>query len=162
MDKFQLKLKLDPKIISDAQLLLYYVHRKNSEVIADSKNIHVEKCLHNKVESNWKDNNLYPGEVAALRIKSAPNSLCAVTAVDKSNFFLGYNKPLNVHSLLHPFVQERVPKSGYVPHCVSNGKSRSEIFANNLEEYELRRKRRSLGLTKLEDFDTHDVFSVRN
>lgn len=99
---------------------------------------------------------LYPGEVAKLRIKTNGNAICAVSATDKASSFVSGNKMLNVHSLLQPFLQERAAKSSYVPQCVSGGKSRSN-FENLEAAFDLRR-RRSLG--KIEEFDSFDAFSV--
>lgn len=52
VDTFTLKVKMDRRIVSKAQLLVYYVLPVSGEVVVGGTDISVEKCLPNKVRCN--------------------------------------------------------------------------------------------------------------
>lgn len=49
IDTFALKVKMDRRIVSKAQLLVYYVLPVSGEVVVGGTDVSVEKCLPNKV-----------------------------------------------------------------------------------------------------------------
>lgn len=148
--------------MSNAQLLVYYVSKRNREIVVDVHDIYVEKCLLNDISAYWEDTLLYPSELATLKIKSTPGSICAVSSVDKANSFLIDSKPLSVNSILQPFIQERASKNSFVYKCASNTRKPSNLEVDNL--YDLRRRKRNILIPELltlnGDYDSHDVFTV--
>lgn len=48
VDKFSFKFKLDNRVVSDVQFLIYFVN-KDGEIVSSSTNIVVEKCLTHSV-----------------------------------------------------------------------------------------------------------------
>lgn len=130
-DKFMLKFKLDPRIISNYKLIVYYV-LSNGELVAADLDVGIDKCLHNKVEATWSNKQYYPGEIANLVIKTSPNSLCAVTAIDKSVTLLGEIDNLDVDSLLRPFLYKNIPKLSYKAKCLNQASSISGIVKDRI------------------------------
>lgn len=49
LDTFMLKVKMDKRILSRAQLLVYYVLPVSGEIVVASTEVNLEKCLPNKV-----------------------------------------------------------------------------------------------------------------
>ncbi|XP_044739302.1 pregnancy zone protein-like isoform X4 [Chrysoperla carnea] len=85
--KFDLVIDIDADMSPIANLLIFYV-RSDREVVSASTTIKIQKCLKNKVKANWNSEQVYPGEMTTLNIKSSPNAVCSVSAVDKSTSFL--------------------------------------------------------------------------
>lgn len=165
VDKYILKFKLDPRVISKYQLIVYYT-LPNGEAVAASLDVNVEKCLLNKVETTWSNHQYYPGERAIATIKTAENSLCAVSAVDKSVTFSSNSKPLNIHSLLRPFLIERATRRSNKLHCLSHAHKQlaatlPETTTTEQPEWDLRRRRRKryYGMSMSNQFDAYEAFN---
>ncbi|GLV36564.1 Thioester-containing protein 2 [Carabus blaptoides fortunei] len=114
LGEFTLPIKIEQQMYSEAELLVYYVH-KDGEVVGNSIKFKVENCFANKVEAGWTESQKYPGETTAFNIKAAPGSLCAINAVDKSTHIMSAASNLNEEMLLSrvakpntPSYQERV------------------------------------------------------
>ncbi|XP_028141183.1 alpha-2-macroglobulin-like isoform X2 [Diabrotica virgifera virgifera] len=96
-DNFTVKFKLDKGITSTYQFLVYYVS-KTGETIAASKVIPVEPCLM-KITASWNQKQVVPGATAQLNIKTSSQSLCSISAIDKSSTFLDSNNQLSTLGL---------------------------------------------------------------
>ncbi|XP_046398811.1 alpha-2-macroglobulin-like protein 1 isoform X2 [Ischnura elegans] len=107
MDKFNLKLYLTPKMSPTSYLLVYYV-RDDGETVATSHTLKIKKCFANEVQAEWSDSSLYPGSEASFKIKASPESLCAITAVDKSITFLGKQNNINRESVFSRLEQYEI------------------------------------------------------
>ncbi|KAK8760751.1 hypothetical protein V5799_027979 [Amblyomma americanum] len=102
--EFQSRLPADasPKV----QLLVYYVHRdsdgKPIEVVSDSAEFTVQKCLDNNVSLEFDPKTALPGSNVSLSLSAAGNSLCGVGAVDSSVALLdGYTEHNSRGALLN-------------------------------------------------------------
>lgn len=124
-DTFSLKFKLDNKIRENYQILMYYV-LPNGDVISDSREVEIESCLINKVSqlilakittilfclitmqvhSEWLKNQVHPGEIATLSIKTSPNSLCSLSVVDEVTQIQS-NENFNLKDVLKYFKKEK-------------------------------------------------------
>nr|XP_008195453.1 PREDICTED: pregnancy zone protein [Tribolium castaneum] len=140
--KFTLKFKLDEKIFSNYQLLIYYV-TPEGELASANKEVEVEPCLNNKVEANWSHKQIAPGATASLLIESKSESLCSVVTTDKAVTFMDDLRFLNVKSLLKPFLQQKeAPESGRKSCLPPVKKNRRRRFVYSFSE----------------DFDAYDIF----
>ncbi|XP_014238205.1 murinoglobulin-1-like [Trichogramma pretiosum] len=92
--RFPLSVKITPSMSPKSELLLYYV-RSDGEVVSSSHTIEVGHCFENPVKTAWHEDRLAPGGLARFHIEAAPDSLCGLSAVDRSTRFL---KPLLVSS----------------------------------------------------------------
>ncbi|GJQ65982.1 hypothetical protein Trydic_g4075 [Trypoxylus dichotomus] len=101
IDNFNLKIKLDKRIYTDAKLVIYYDY--DGEVISDWVVVDVNRCAPNSVKAKWAEESLYPGETSNLNIKADRGSLCSVAAVDKASTFLGSTSQINIEAVLNRF-----------------------------------------------------------
>ncbi|CAG9820997.1 unnamed protein product [Phaedon cochleariae] len=158
-DKIVIKFKLDKKIISNYQLLVYYV-TKTGETIAATKSVDVDPCLM-KVEAKWTQNRIVPGSTADLNIETGVPALCSVSSIDKSSKFLSsHHRMIDKSSLLKAFIwknRETAPSSRRT--CLTPEKKKPkavpQFFASGLTQEEYREKRHTYSFS--EDFDAHDV-----
>ncbi|XP_077487798.1 alpha-2-macroglobulin-like protein 1 [Amblyomma americanum] len=112
--EFQSRLPADasPKV----QLLVYYVHRdsdgKPIEVVSDSAEFTVQKCLENNVSLEFDPKTALPGSNVSLSLSAAGNSLCGVGAVDGSVALLdGYTEHNSRGALLNQIKYENTRTS---------------------------------------------------
>ncbi|KAG8221831.1 hypothetical protein J437_LFUL003465, partial [Ladona fulva] len=110
MDKLSFKLHVSPKMSPISDLLIYYV-RDDGETVATSHTMKIEKCLANKVNSKWSDSTLYPGSKTKFTVEATPESLCALTAVDKSVTFLGTGNKVDISSIFKEIERFRIDAS---------------------------------------------------
>ncbi|GAB1291241.1 Murinoglobulin-1 [Apodemus speciosus] len=68
--------------------MLIYTILPDGEVIADSVNFEVEKCLPNKVDLSFSSSQSLPASQTRLRVTASPQSLCGLRAVDQSVMLL--------------------------------------------------------------------------
>ncbi|KAG5869784.1 hypothetical protein JTB14_022629 [Gonioctena quinquepunctata] len=161
-DSFVIKFKLDKKVITNYQLLVYYV-TKNGETVAATKSVEVGPCLM-KVKANWNQNRMVPGSTAHLRIETGAHSLCSVSVVDKATQFLSTSHTtLNLDSLIESFPSEEksVPESGRQT-CVMPEKKRAKAASVSYEpsvtnENTNRTKRHVFSFS--EDYDAYDILN---
>ncbi|GIY10891.1 murinoglobulin-1 [Caerostris darwini] len=84
---------VDASLSPSFVLLVFYV-RDDTETIADSQKIQVEKCFQNEVDFEFGDEVKQPGTKTSIQVKSSPNSLCGLKIVDKSVSLLNSNDQL--------------------------------------------------------------------
>ncbi|NXM43929.1 A2MG protein, partial [Gymnorhina tibicen] len=99
---FSLQLSVQADIAPVAQVLVYTTV-PSKEVIADSAKFYTELCFNNKVDLSFSPSEGLPSSDAHLQFRAAPNSLCAVRAVDKSVLLMKPEadlSPTSVYDLL--------------------------------------------------------------
>nr|AAN10129.1 alpha-2-macroglobulin precursor splice variant 1 [Ornithodoros moubata] len=79
----EIELAPDSRYVPLAKLLVFYV-RPDGEVIADSQEFEVEKCLKNNVTFRFGSESVQPATSAAIHLTGSPLSFCGVGVVDKS------------------------------------------------------------------------------
>ncbi|XP_074705768.1 alpha-2-macroglobulin-like protein 1 [Strix aluco] len=79
---FSLELPIGPKLAPTAKVLVYVV-LPDSEMVADSTELKVEKCFANKVNLSFSEQRALVGSQLRLKLQAAPGSLCAIYAKDQ-------------------------------------------------------------------------------
>uniref|UniRef100_A0A2K5E7P7 Alpha-2-macroglobulin n=1 Tax=Aotus nancymaae TaxID=37293 RepID=A0A2K5E7P7_AOTNA len=69
------------------------------EVVGDSENFEIENCLANKVDLSFSPAQSLPASHAHLRVAAAPQSLCALRAVDQSVLLMKPEAELSTSSV---------------------------------------------------------------
>ncbi|XP_031329285.1 pregnancy zone protein-like isoform X2 [Photinus pyralis] len=152
--KFLLKFKMDINIIARYEVIIYHV-LKNGEVVAANLEVPIHNCLMNKVETSFSSRQYYPGEKASFTIKTSPQSLCAVTAIDKA-VAVAQNTQLGIKALLESFLVEHAPKHSNKLNCLPRSQKKSAVIA--AEESPRKRSKRDYGMSSSNQFDTFEAF----
>ncbi|XP_021045477.2 murinoglobulin-1 isoform X2 [Mus pahari] len=84
---FALEIPVEFSMVPMAKVLIYTI-LPDGEVIADSVNFEVEKCLHNKVDLSFSSSQSLPASQTRLQVTASPQSLCGLRAVDQSVLLL--------------------------------------------------------------------------
>ncbi|KAM8776859.1 ovostatin homolog 2-like [Rhynchonycteris naso] len=95
---FSFSVNISADLAPVAILLIYTLH-PSGEIVADSVRFHVDKCFKNKVSIKFSKEEGLPGSRTNLYLQAAPNSLCALRAVDKSVLLLKAEQELSVESV---------------------------------------------------------------
>ncbi|XP_043935083.1 alpha-2-macroglobulin-like [Protopterus annectens] len=101
---FYITLPISPAVAPTASLLAYAVLPAGA-VMAQRADLKVSKCFTNKVYLKFSKNKVLPGSNVSLTIQAAPNSLCALRAIDRSIFLLKPEMDITadfVYSILKP------------------------------------------------------------
>lgn len=77
LSSLERKMSTGMYILHVLQVLVWMV-RRDGEVVSDVREVKVEPCLTNDATLSWSHSKLQPGEVALLKLKAAPNSLCSL------------------------------------------------------------------------------------
>ncbi|XP_029028273.1 alpha-2-macroglobulin-like isoform X2 [Betta splendens] len=77
------KIKVSPEMAPIVHVVAYAV-LPSERVIATTARFSTEKCFANKVSLEFSPSSAVPGEETTLKVTSAPDSLCGVSAVDQS------------------------------------------------------------------------------
>ncbi|XP_078509062.1 alpha-2-macroglobulin-like protein 1 [Lissotriton helveticus] len=96
--------------------LLVFALFPNKGITADSAVIDVSGCFRNKVELRFSEHENLPGSDVTVSLKAAPNSLCALRAVDKSVLLRRPEAELSNKTIYDSFFA--MDRCGY-PHKVS-------------------------------------------
>ncbi|XP_069170765.1 alpha-2-macroglobulin-like [Procambarus clarkii] len=82
-------------------VLVWYT-RQDGEVVADSRELEVDKCLSNTVNVTWSASRVQPGEQASLSLSSEPDSVCSLGVVDRSTELLAVNPdPISLEAVFN-------------------------------------------------------------
>ncbi|EDK99674.1 mCG132196, isoform CRA_b [Mus musculus] len=84
---FALEIPVEFSMVPMAKMLIYTI-LPDGEVIADSVNFEVEKCLRNKVDLSFSSSQSLPSSQTRLQVTASPQSLCGLRAVDQSVLLL--------------------------------------------------------------------------
>ncbi|NWQ90632.1 A2ML1 protein, partial [Burhinus bistriatus] len=107
---FSLELPISPELAPRAKVLGYVV-LPNGEMVADSTELNVAKCLPNKVKMAFSEDRALPGSALRLELEAAPGSLCAVRAVDRSVLLLKPEAELNIEAVYKVLPEFNYPGS---------------------------------------------------
>ncbi|NXH24561.1 A2ML1 protein, partial [Myiagra hebetior] len=110
---FSLELPIGLELAPMARFLVYVV-LPNGEMVADSTELYVAKCLPNQVRMAFSEARALPGTELRLQLGAAPGSLCAVRAVDRSVLLLKPEAELNAEA-----VYKALPEFTY-PHSIQD------------------------------------------
>ncbi|KAK4324552.1 hypothetical protein Pmani_004827 [Petrolisthes manimaculis] len=81
------------------KVLIWYI-RADGEVVSDTRELKVEKCLPHQVNLQWSTPNTQPGHPATLTLTSLPEAVCSLGVVDKSSELLAVDPdPINLNKL---------------------------------------------------------------
>nr|XP_002752372.3 pregnancy zone protein isoform X2 [Callithrix jacchus] len=80
---FALSFPVESDIAPIARMFLFAI-LPDGEVVGDSEKFEIENCLANKVDLTFSPAQSLPASHAHLRVAAAPQSLCALRAVDQS------------------------------------------------------------------------------
>ncbi|XP_007537691.1 alpha-2-macroglobulin-like protein 1 [Erinaceus europaeus] len=97
-----LSLTFTSRVAPDPSLLVYAIF-PNGGVIADKIQFSVEMCFDNQVSLGFSPSQQLPGADVELQLQAAPQSLCAVRAVDESVLLLRPERELSNSSVYGMF-----------------------------------------------------------
>ncbi|XP_063596596.1 alpha-2-macroglobulin-like protein 1 [Penaeus indicus] len=80
---FSLQVVLPPTASPEVKLLIWYT-RDDGEVVSDSVQLDVEKCLGISANLAWSEARGQPGEEVELSLESEPYAVCSLGVVDRS------------------------------------------------------------------------------
>merc|ERR1712106_216596 len=84
--------------VSPSLKLVVFVNDGN-QTLTDSHAYKVEACQNHKVKAEWSEEKVYPGTPVTFSVSAAPNSLCAISATDKSVDLLGNNNKVTSETI---------------------------------------------------------------
>ncbi|KAF1495766.1 Ovostatin, partial [Pygoscelis antarcticus] len=97
---FSITLTVTEKLAPSARLLLYTVH-PHGEIVADSSQIRSNVCFKNKLLLEFSEKQGLPGSKVSLHVEAAPNSYCALRAVDQSVLLLQPEQELSAERVYY-------------------------------------------------------------
>ncbi|XP_037082137.1 LOW QUALITY PROTEIN: alpha-1-macroglobulin-like [Pollicipes pollicipes] len=103
-----LTLSVTPNMSPQFKLLVFFV-LDSGEVVSDAVVLNVEKCFNNQVDVSWDKQTARPGESASFTVSASPDSVCGVSAVDRSTELLGTDNQITVDGVfarLRQFVSQ--------------------------------------------------------
>ncbi|XP_075838984.1 alpha-1-inhibitor 3-like [Microtus pennsylvanicus] len=95
---FALEIPVELSMAPVAKILIYAI-LPDGEMIADSANFDIEKCLPNKVDLSFTPAQSLPASHAHLQVTASPQSLCGLRAVDQSVLLLRPEAELSPSSI---------------------------------------------------------------
>ncbi|XP_055465269.1 pregnancy zone protein-like [Psammomys obesus] len=105
---FSFPLQVEPDMAPEAQLLVYAT-LPNEEIVADTETLKIENCFANKVNLSFSPAQSLPASDTHLKVTAAPQSLCALRAVDQSVLLLKPEAELSPHSVYNLLPQKTAP-----------------------------------------------------
>ncbi|KAH6937675.1 hypothetical protein HPB50_003570 [Hyalomma asiaticum] len=169
---FEFQSTLPPDASPKVQLLVYYVHRDANgnaiEVVSDSAEFSVQKCLENNVSLTFDTKKALPGSNVSLSLAAAGNSLCGVGAVDSSVTLLdGYNQRNSRDALLNQlsYLNYRYTRTSLVnqTYCYVDGYLYNEPYetsANTQTKAPKRKRRQAVSPSVSFTYDSLSSFEV--
>ncbi|NXE99140.1 A2ML1 protein, partial [Menura novaehollandiae] len=112
--------------------VLGYVVLPNKEMVADSTELTVAKCLPNQVQLAFSEARALPGATLRLQLGAAPFSLCAVRAVDRSVLLLKPEAELDAKA-----IYETLPDFNYPDSIQDEPSCYPHWWRPKMETYEL-------------------------
>ncbi|XP_023563183.1 alpha-2-macroglobulin [Octodon degus] len=95
---FSILIPVESDLAPVSRFLIYAI-LPDGEIIGDSAKYEVEKCLANKVDLSFSPAQSLPASHTHLRVTAAPQSLCALRAVDQSVLLLKPEAELSASSV---------------------------------------------------------------
>uniref|UniRef100_A0A2K6LBP6 PZP alpha-2-macroglobulin like n=1 Tax=Rhinopithecus bieti TaxID=61621 RepID=A0A2K6LBP6_RHIBE len=123
---FALSFPVESDIAPIARMFIFTI-LPDGEVIGDSENFEIENCLANKVDLSFSPAQSLPASHAHLRVGAAPQSLCALRAVDQSMLLMKPEAELSASSVYNLLtvkdltnfpdnVDQQEEEQGHCPH----------------------------------------------
>ncbi|MEE6485599.1 hypothetical protein FKM82_014345 [Ascaphus truei] len=97
--EFSIRLRVCSELAPGAELIVYSILQ--TEVIADSVHLDIEKCFKNKVSLNFSVDQGAPGSNVDLQLTAASRSLCGLRVIDSSLLLLNQNQQLTAESVYY-------------------------------------------------------------
>nr|XP_054383774.1 ovostatin homolog 2 [Pongo abelii] len=85
--------------LAPAAVLFVYTLHPSGEIVADSVRFQIDKCFKHKVNIKFSKEQGLPGSNASLYLQAAPDSFCALRAVDRSVLLLKSEQQLSAESV---------------------------------------------------------------
>uniref|UniRef100_A0A8D2EHE6 Ovostatin homolog 2-like n=1 Tax=Theropithecus gelada TaxID=9565 RepID=A0A8D2EHE6_THEGE len=95
---FSFPISISADLAPVAVLLVYTLH-PSGEIVADSVRFQIDKCFKHKVNIKFSKEQGLPGSNASLYLQAAPDSFCALRAVDRSVLLLKSEQQLSAESV---------------------------------------------------------------
>ncbi|KAM9230694.1 ovostatin-like [Dugong dugon] len=95
---FSIPIEVSAELAPSATMLVYTLH-PGGEMVADSTQFKIEKCLKNEVNLNFSEEKSSPGSDISLHVSAASNCLCALWAIDESVLLLRNYNQLSAESV---------------------------------------------------------------
>uniref|UniRef100_A0A2K5ZKF0 Alpha-2-macroglobulin domain-containing protein n=1 Tax=Mandrillus leucophaeus TaxID=9568 RepID=A0A2K5ZKF0_MANLE len=95
---FSFPISISADLAPVAVLLVYTLH-PSGEIVADSVRFQIDKCFKHKVTIKFSKEQGLPGSNASLYLQAAPDSFCALRAVDRSVLLLKSEQQLSAESV---------------------------------------------------------------
>ncbi|XP_045443698.1 ovostatin homolog 2-like [Pipistrellus kuhlii] len=134
--QFSFPIHISADLAPVAIMLVYTLH-PSGEIVADTVKFQVEKCFKNKVSLKFSEEQGLPGSTTTLYLEAAPDSLCALRAVDKSVLLLKSEQELSAESVYN--LLPNIELYGYFHHGLNldDGKQnpcipQKDMFYNGL------------------------------
>uniref|UniRef100_A0A2K6EDH5 Alpha-2-macroglobulin domain-containing protein n=1 Tax=Macaca nemestrina TaxID=9545 RepID=A0A2K6EDH5_MACNE len=95
---FSFPISISADLAPVAVLFVYTLH-PSGEIVADSVRFQIDKCFKHKVNIKFSKEQGLPGSNASLYLQAAPDSFCALRAVDRSVLLLKSEQQLSAESV---------------------------------------------------------------
>uniref|UniRef100_A0A8I3W0V8 Alpha-2-macroglobulin n=1 Tax=Callithrix jacchus TaxID=9483 RepID=A0A8I3W0V8_CALJA len=95
---FALSFPVESDIAPIARMFLFAI-LPDGEVVGDSEKFEIENCLANKVDLSFRPSQSLPASQAHLQVTAAPQSVCALRAVDQSVLLMNTESELSTSSV---------------------------------------------------------------
>ncbi|XP_012587793.1 PREDICTED: ovostatin homolog 2-like [Condylura cristata] len=133
---FSFPINISADLAPVADMLVYTIH-PSGEIVADSVKFQVEKCFKNKVSIKFSKEQGLPGSNISLYLQAAPDSFCALQAVDKSVLLLKPEQDLSPETVYHLLSTIEPYVYAYVGLNLDDGKAdpcipQTDMFYNGL------------------------------
>ncbi|XP_058138737.1 ovostatin-like isoform X2 [Dasypus novemcinctus] len=117
---FSISIEVSIKLFPSAVMLVYSLH-PGAEMMADSTRLKMKKCFNNKVDLNFSEEKGLPGSSISLQVSAAPNSLCALLALDQSILLHRAHDQLSEQSIYNHLYPRDLSGYNYRDHNLEDG-----------------------------------------
>ena len=90
-------LLIDYKVSPSLKLVVFV--NDGNQTLTDSHNYDIEACQNHKVSTKWSEEKVYPGTPVTFSVTAQPDSVCAISANDKSVELLGNNNKVTSETI---------------------------------------------------------------
>ncbi|NXR06519.1 A2ML1 protein, partial [Semnornis frantzii] len=113
---FSVEVPISHKLAPEAKVLAYAV-LPSGEMVSDSTELQLAKCLPSKVKVAFSEDRALPGSELRLQLEAAPGSLCALRAVDRSVLLLKPEAELSAELIYKTLPEFNYPEEVREPRC---------------------------------------------
>ncbi|XP_058138739.1 ovostatin-like isoform X1 [Dasypus novemcinctus] len=117
---FSISIEVSTKLFPSAVMLVYSLH-PGAEMMTDSTRLKMEKCFNNKVDLNFSEEKSLPGSSISLQVSAAPNSLCALLALDQSILLHRAHDQLSEQSIYNQLYHRELSGYNFKGHNLEDG-----------------------------------------